>query len=387
MKVAVLIVAAGRGHRVDADVPKQYIPLCGKAVLYHTIEAFQQVPYVDVIQTVIHPNDHDFYHKAIQDLRLLPPVNGGTTRQQSVMRGLQGLGLHEPDLVLIHDAARPFITPGHIENIIVAAAEYGAVIPVLPMTDTVKQIDAHGIMQTLDRSTLVRAQTPQAFRFKLIFMAHRKMEGRELTDDSAIAEACGIRITTLPGDEENFKITTAQDLKKAQNIMNHMTRKNLTDIRTGLGFDVHAFEDGDHVILGGITIPHDHKLKGHSDADVALHAITDALLGAIGGGDIGSHFPPGDDKWRDASSCIFLKHAHKLLEEKQGVISNIDLTIICEAPKIGPHVTAIRGNISEILGLEPTRVSIKATTTERLGFTGRGEGIAAQAIVTVRLPQ
>ncbi|VAV96613.1 2-C-methyl-D-erythritol 4-phosphate cytidylyltransferase / 2-C-methyl-D-erythritol 2,4-cyclodiphosphate synthase [hydrothermal vent metagenome] len=383
MKVAVLIVAAGRGHRLGADLPKQYITLAGKSVLHRTIEAFQQVPYVDLIQTVIHRDDHDLYRQAAGDLDTLPPVNGGGSRQQSVMKGLQSLGVHEPDLVLIHDAARPFISPKQIENIIMESAVHGAIIPVLPMTDTIKKVSGDNIKKTIERHSLARAQTPQAFRFKLIFMAHRKMEGQEMTDDSAIAEACGIQVKTIPGDEDNFKITTQADLIKAE----YMIKSTLTDIRTGLGYDVHAFEDGNQVILGGISIDHDRKLKGHSDADVALHALTDALLGSIGEGDIGTHFPPGDMQWRGASSEIFLKHAAKLLSEKGGIIANLDLTLICEAPKIMPHSAEIRDNIARILELAPDRVSIKATTTEKLGFTGRGEGIAAQAIITVRLPE
>lgn len=383
MKVAVLIVAAGRGHRAGADLPKQYIALGEKAVLHHTITAFLQVPYVKLIQTVIHADDHDLYAQATEYLDILPPVTGGNSRQKSVMKGLQSLGVHEPDLVLIHDAARPFVSPGQIEDIIIKAAEYGAVIPTLPLTDTIKQVGDDKVKTTLDRTSLARAQTPQAFRYKLIFMAHKRLEDKELTDDSAIAEACGIQVMTIVGEERNFKITTGEDLERAQ----AMIRENLTDIRTGQGYDVHAFEAGDTVILGGITIAHDRKLKGHSDADVALHALTDALLGAIGDGDIGSHFPPSDDKWKGASSDIFLKHAHKLLKDKQGLISNIDITIICEAPKISPHRDAMRDNIAGILDLAPTRISIKATTTEKLGFTGRGEGIAAQAIVTIRLPE
>ncbi|MBL4800800.1 MAG: bifunctional 2-C-methyl-D-erythritol 4-phosphate cytidylyltransferase/2-C-methyl-D-erythritol 2,4-cyclodiphosphate synthase [Emcibacter sp.] len=383
MKVAVLIVAAGRGHRVGADLPKQYIPLAGKTVLHHTINSFLQVPYVELIQTVIHQDDKELYLKATQGLTIQPPVNGGDTRQESVMKGLQSLASHEPDIVLIHDAARPFISPKQIENIIVKAVQHGAVIPTIPVVDTVKRVTDGKIEETMDRNQFARAQTPQAFRFKLIFMAHKRMEGKEFTDDSAIAEACGIQVLTLPGDENNFKITTAEDLKKAE----YMIKETLTDIRTGTGFDVHAFESGDKVILGGIPIAHDQKLKGHSDADVALHALTDALLGAIGAGDIGTHFPPSEAKWKGVSSDIFLKHAAMLLTEKKGIVSNIDLTIICEAPKISPHVQAMRDNIADILDLTPDRVSIKATTTEKLGFTGRGEGIAAQAIVTVRLPE
>ncbi len=383
MKVAVLIVAAGRGQRAGTELPKQYMPLGENTILHHALNAFLQVPYVDLILPVIHPDDHELYQKSIADLQLLDPVNGGATRQQSVMKGLQALGPHEPDLVMIHDAARPFVTPGQIENIIIKAAEHGAIVPTLPIVDTVKQVTGDKIEQTIDRNSLARAQTPQAFRYKLIYMAHRKMEGKELTDDSAIAEACGIQVLTIAGDKQNFKITTADDLKKAE----YMIKDKLTDIRTGIGYDVHGFEAGDHVILGGIAIPHDKQLKGHSDADVALHALTDALLGAIGGGDIGTHFPPSDDKWQNENSSTFLKHAHNLLNNKQGTISNIDLTIICEAPKISPHAGAMRNNIAEILNLEPSRISIKATTTEKLGFTGRGEGIAAQAVVTVRLPE
>lgn len=383
MKVAALIVAAGRGHRAGGDCPKQYMPLRGKMVLRHTLEAFSRSPDLNLIQCVIHPDDHDLYDQAITGLDILPPAHGGDTRQQSVMNGLQALAEQEPDLVLIHDGARPFIRPEHIGDIILEAAEHGAVVPTLPLVDTIKNVTNGMIENTLNRAKLARAQTPQAFRFKLIYMAHRRSHSKELTDDSAIAEACGIQVQTIPGDERNFKITTAEDLTKAE----RMLTENLTDIRSGLGYDVHSFEDGDRVILGGITIPHDRKLKGHSDADVALHALTDAVLGAIGEGDIGSHFPPDDLQWQGASSDIFLKHAARLLSDKGGVIANIDLTIICEAPKILPHRDDIRRNIAEILALAPERVSIKATTTEKLGFTGRKEGIAAQAIATIRLPE
>jgi len=383
MKVAVLIVAAGRGHRLGEDLPKQYIALGGKSILRRTIEGFLSAPSVKFVQTVIHENDPALYRQATSGLSILPPVTGGKTRQQSVMRGLQALGSHEPDIVLIHDAARPFISPEQIEKIIVKAAEHGAVIPVLPVIDTVKRLEDGKVTATLDRATLARAQTPQAFLFKLIFMAHRKREGKDMTDDCAVAESCGIQVLTLAGDDRNFKITTREDLIRAEN----MIRKNLTDIRSGTGFDVHAFAPGNHVILGGVRIDHDRELNGHSDADVALHALTDALLGAIGDGDIGRHFPPDDDQWKGVSSDIFLKHAARLLADKGGVIANIDLTIICEAPKITPHSAAMRRNIGEILDLDIARISVKATTTEGLGFTGRREGIAAQAIVTVRLPE
>jgi len=395
MKVAVIIVAAGRGHRAGAGQPKQYLPLCGKSILQHTIESFLNAPYVNLIQTVIHEDDRALYDQATAELSLeifpeislADPVTGGATRQQSVMNGLMALADQEPDLVLIHDAARPFVTPGHIEEIIVKAAGHGAVIPTLPLVDTVKQVRDGRIAKTVDRSMLARAQTPQAFRYKLIYMAHRKLAGkpadRDLTDDCAIAEACGITVLSIPGEERNFKITTPEDLKKAE----QMIKQNLTDIRTGLGYDVHAFEPGNQVILGGVAIDHDRKLKGHSDADVALHALTDALLGAISEGDIGLHFPPTDPQWKGAGSGIFLKHAARLIADRGGLISHIDLTIICEAPKITPHRARIRDNIADMLDLDPSRVSVKATTTEKLGFTGRAEGIAAQAVATVRLPE
>ncbi|NOZ43315.1 MAG: bifunctional 2-C-methyl-D-erythritol 4-phosphate cytidylyltransferase/2-C-methyl-D-erythritol 2,4-cyclodiphosphate synthase [Alphaproteobacteria bacterium] len=388
MKVAVLIVAAGRGQRVGGDVPKQYLPVGGKIILRRSIEAFLNVPAVNLVQIVIHQNDHELYQQATAGLSILPPVTGGATRQQSVMRGLQALGIHEPELVLIHDAARPFVTPEQINHIISKAVDHGAAIPVLPLTDTIKRIDGDSIVTTVERRTLIRAQTPQAFRFKLIFMAHKRMTRHNdatgaLTDDCAVAESCGIRVLTIAGDERNFKITTSEDITRAE----EMIRQNLSDIRTGMGLDVHGFEPGKQVILGGVAIAHDKKLKGHSDADVALHALTDAMFGAIGDGDIGSHFPPDDDQWRGVNSAVFLKHAAKLLADKGGVIANIDLTIICEAPKIGPHREAICDNIAAVLGLETARISVKATTTERLGFTGRREGIAAQAIVTIRLPE
>lgn len=383
IRVCALIVAAGRGHRLGGALPKQYLGLAGKKILRRTLEPFVGAPFIDGVQCVIHADDEELYAQACDGLDLLPPVHGGHTRQQSVLKGLEALAPHDPDLVLIHDAARPFMSMAHLQEIIVACEEFGAVIPTLPLTDTIKQVDGAVIDTTLDRNSLARAQTPQAFRFKVIYMAHRRQEGHDLTDDAAVAESCGLKVHTIAGLEDNFKITTAEDMIKAQRMIKH----TLTDTRSGHGTDVHAFEDGDQVILGGVSIPHTQKLKGHSDADVALHALTDALLGAIAEGDIGSHFPPSDDQWKGASSDIFLRHALKLLQDKGGMISNIDLTIICEAPKIGPHRQAIRQNIAEILDLAVDRISIKATTTEKLGFTGRGEGIAAQAMVLVRLPE
>ncbi|MDG1437674.1 MAG: 2-C-methyl-D-erythritol 2,4-cyclodiphosphate synthase, partial [Emcibacteraceae bacterium] len=278
---------------------------------------------------------------------------------------------------------RPFIDQRIINDLIDAVATSGAVIPALKVTDTIKYMATDKIDSTLDRNYLYRAQTPQAFRYKAIFMAHRRFEKDDMTDDSAIAEKGGLQVRIIDGSEENFKITTQEDLIKAEK----MIGKTYTDVRTGYGVDVHAFEDGDHVILGGIKIPHDKSLKGHSDADVALHAITDAVLGAMALGDIGDHFPPSDDQWKGASSDIFLKHAVELIEKVDGVIAHVDLTIICEKPKIGPHREKIRDRISEIIDLDIARISVKATTTEKLGFTGKGEGIMAQAVVTIRLPE
>jgi len=383
IRVCALIVAAGRGHRVGGETPKQYLDLAGQKILRRTLEPFLKAAFVKDIQCVIHGDDEEFYAQACEGLTLLPAVHGGQTRQQSVLKGLEALAPHDPDLVLIHDAARPFLSQDQLWDVTKACEKFGAVIPALPLTDTIKQMEGQNVCTTLDRNILIRAQTPQAFRFKAIYMAHRRQEGHALTDDAAVAEACGLKVKTIAGQEDNFKITTAQDLTKAE----YMIKQKRTDYRTGYGYDVHAFEEGRQVILGGIKIAHDKKLKGHSDADVALHALTDALLGAIAEGDIGTHFPPSDDQWENAASDIFLRHALKLLQDKDGIISNIDLTIICEAPKIGPHRDKIRQNISEILGLETDRISIKATTTEKLGFTGRGEGMAAEALVSVRLPE
>ncbi len=383
IKNAVIIVAAGRGQRVGGEIPKQYMDIGGISILRRTINIFRDNPAIDHIQVVIHPDDQNLYDAAVSDLELLAPVFGGATRQKSVLNGLEAIGELSPEYVYIHDAARPFLDQDTLNSLIRKVEEYGAVIPALTVTDTIKYMSENHINNTLDRNFLYRAQTPQAFRYKAIFMAHRRHEDKDLTDDSAIAEQSGLKVRIIPGSSDNFKITTTDDLIKAEN----MTQSSYTDIRTGYGIDVHAFETGDHVVLGGIKIPHDQKLKGHSDADVALHAITDALLGAMAMGDIGAHFPPGDDQWKDASSDIFLKHAAKLIDDKDGVIANIDLTIICEAPKIGPHRDLIRDKISEIIDLDIDRISVKATTTEKLGFMGRKEGIMAQAVATIRLPE
>lgn len=380
---AAIIVAAGRGQRIGGEIPKQYLSVGGEIILRRTVKIFLENPDINLVQVIIHPDDRDLYEHAVGDLGLPFPVFGGDTRQQSVLRGLEAIDIHLPEYVYIHDAARPFLSQQILDSLIREVSHCGAVIPALKVTDTIKYMSGDNIDNTLNREFLYRAQTPQAFRYKAIFMAHRRFEKSDLTDDSAIAEKSGIKVRIIPGSEDNFKITTDEDLKKAE----MMSGNSYTDVRIGYGIDVHAFEDGDHVILGGVKIPHDKSLKGHSDADVALHAITDAILGAIAMGDIGDHFPPSDDQWKGATSDIFLKHAAKLVDEKEGVIASIDLTIICEAPKIAPHRELIRDRISEIVDLDIDRISVKATTTEKLGFTGKGEGIMAQAVATIRLPE
>lgn len=380
MSVAAIIVAAGRGVRAGGEMPKQYRALAGKPVLRHTAEAFAGHPSVDRVLVVYNPADQELYNAAVGDLELLPPVAGGASRQESVRNGLQALAAPEtPEVVLIHDAARAFVPPEVIQTVIDAVADGGA-IPALPVVDTLKRAeDGATITETVSRSGLWRAQTPQGFPFAAILAAHEAAAGEELTDDAAVAERAGIAVTVVPGAEENIKLTTQQDFDRAERALAG------TETRTGMGYDVHRFGPGDHVMLCGIAVPHSHGLIGHSDADAGLHALTDALLGAIGAGDIGDHFPPSDPKWAGAPSDVFLKHAAELVAARGGRIVNLDLTLICERPKIGPHRETMRARVSEIVGTSEDRVSIKATTTERLGFTGREEGIAAQAIATIAM--
>ena len=380
IETAALIVAAGRGQRLGGAVPKQYLPLAGKAVLRHSLEAFARHPAVQALRVVIHGDDLDLYNSAAEGLGLLSPVEGGATRQESVRLGLESLDELQPAGVLIHDAARPFADSGLIGRMVEALAKAPGAIPALPVADTIKRGAAGVVVETVDRAALWRAQTPQAFRYREILAAHRAAAGRELTDDAAVAEAAGLAVMLVPGAEENFKVTTEADLSRAARFL-----APATDIRCGNGFDVHRFAAGDKLMLCGIAVPHDRGLEGHSDADVGLHALTDAILGAIGAGDIGQHFPPGDPRWRGADSSRFLAHAAQLATERGGRVLGVDVTIICERPKIGAHRAAMVARIAEILRLDPSRVSVKATTTEGLGFTGRQEGIAAQATATVAL--
>jgi len=380
-----LIVAAGSGERFGGDRPKQYQDLGGRAVLHHTVSAFLRHVAVSSVQVVIQPAHRELYDDAVTGLGLPEPVAGGATRQESVRLGLEQLANLEPapDFVLIHDAARPLIDARTISAVRAKLDEVPAAIAAVPVTDTLKRGDAGGLIDgTVERAGLWRAQTPQGFRFPDILRAHRDLAGAELTDDAAVAEKAGLGVALVQGNADNLKVTNQADMARAALIMSAA----LPDVRTGLGFDVHRFAPGDHVVLCGVKVPYEARLDGHSDADVGLHALTDALLGALAAGDIGSHFPPSDPQWRGADSALFLRHAVGMVSERGGIIAHVDVTLICERPKVGPHREAMVARMAELLDMAPGRVSVKATTTERLGFTGRGEGIAAQAIATIRLP-
>ncbi|MFM2042203.1 MAG: bifunctional enzyme IspD/IspF [Pseudomonadota bacterium] len=382
-----LIVAAGRGARFGTDIPKQYLALAGQSVLARTVAAFQRHPAITGVRVVINPDHRDLYDRAVAGLDLPDPIAGGDTRQQSVRNGLEALaggvaGAGAPDLVLIHDGARPLVDAGTITRVVAALADGPAAIAATPVADTLKRAREGEVVGTVDRTGLWRARTPQGFHFREILAAHRATSGMDLTDDAAVAEEVGMPVRLIPSDPDNLKITHTQDLARAERLI----MAELSDIRLGTGFDVHKFDAGDHVWLCGVKVPHSHTLEGHSDADVGLHALTDAILGAIADGDIGSHFPPTDMRWKGADSARFLAHAGDLVRARGGVIAHVDVTLICERPKIGPHREAMRARIAEILGLVIGRVAVKATTTEGLGFTGRREGIAAQAAATIRLP-
>ena len=378
----VLIVAAGSGQRFGGALPKQYQDLAGKPLLRHCLETFAAHPGITGIQVAINPDHRGLYDQATRGLpHLLAPIPGGASRQDSVLNGLEHLAGHKPDLVLIHDAARPLVDAGIITRTIEALGKHHAVLVAVPVFDTIKREKNGHVGDTVDRRDLWRAQTPQAFQFQDILAAHRRFAGRELTDDAALAEAAGIPVMFVQGSERNFKVTTQEDMERAERMIGGQM-----EFRTGNGFDVHKLIKGDGVTLCGVRIPCEFALEGHSDADVALHALTDAVLGAIGAKDIGAHFPPTDPKWRGAASWKFLDHAAKLVAARGGRIAHCDVTIICEKPKVGPHRDAMVARVAEILGIAADRVSVKATTTEKLGFTGRGEGIAAQATATVALP-
>lgn len=374
-----LVVGAGEGRRFGGEVPKQYCSLAGQPVMRRSLVAFLEHPEVTSVQAVINPGHRAFYDEAARGLGLPDPVDGGASRQESVVRGLESLAEAPPERVLIHDAARPLVAGGVISRVLAALSQSPGAVPALALADTLKRVDGGMVSATVDRQGLWRAQTPQGFRYQDILEAHRRAESSDMTDDAAVAERAGLAVAIVEGDEDNIKITGPEDLIRAERTL------GAGETRTGMGVDAHRFGAGDHVMLCGVAVPHDRGLEGHSDADAGLHAVTDALMGAIGAGDIGGHFPPTDPEWKDASSDVFLRRAGELIAAQGGRISNIDVTLICESPKIGPHREAMVKRIAEILGVPENRVSVKATTTDRLGFTGRGEGIAAQAVATVSL--
>ena len=380
--IVALVVAAGSGSRAGDALPKQYRLLGGRPLLAHALEALRH-PLIEAVRVVIGPGQEDLFHQAVGDAALPAPVAGGATRQQSVRNGLEAIAADGgADLVLVHDAARPFLPGRVVERLVAALEEHEGAVPVLPVVDSLARGD-ESLGDSVDRANLVRVQTPQAFRFDAILDAHRSWTGAaEVTDDAQVARAYGMKVATVEGDTMLEKLTYAEDFDRAEQ---RLTASMVS--RTGLGFDVHALAAGEELWLAGLLIPHHQGLKGHSDADVALHALTDALLGAAGEGDIGDHFPPSDPQWRGAPSSRFLEHARDLIEARGGRIDHVDLTIICEAPRIGPHKQAMRQRIATLLRVPDARVSLKATTTERLGFTGRGEGIAAQAVASIRLPE
>lgn len=374
MTTAAIIVAAGRGLRAGGGVPKQWRSLGGRLVVEHALARFAAHPAIDRTLLVVSPQDMGKY--PLPDLSKFDLVAGGATRRASVLAGLQALdGTY--DHVLIHDGARPCVSRDIIWRVLEALQTHKAAAPALPVVDALWSGQDGIVNGPVDRSGLYRAQTPQGFDLTAITTAHQTYIG-DAADDVEIARAAGLEVAIVDGSEDNLKITTADDFTRAARIL-----RDQMDIRTGNGFDVHRFGEGSQVILCGVAVPHDHGLQGHSDADVGMHAVTDAIYGALAQGDIGRHFPPSDPQWKGAASDIFLRHAVDLAGRMNYRIGNVDCTLICEFPKIGPHADAMQTRMAEIMGLRPDQVSIKATTSEKLGFTGRGEGIAAQASATL----
>ena len=384
-----LIVAAGESRRAGGDTPKQYQMLGEKSLLRRTAEAFLAHPGISAVRVVIHPAHTRYYEEHAKGLNLMEPVTGGTTRQESVKQGLHSLKNNPPDFVLVHDAARPNISAELITQTLAALEESKAVIPALPVIDTLKHVEGGRVVGTIERKKLFRAQTPQGFHFSALLNAHDQCTDNSYTDDAAVAENAGLEVKIIPGSEHNYKITTVEDMRDAQTLLMQQH-----EIRVGMGVDAHrlAPHDADTpashrvVKLCGVDVPFEFALEGHSDADVGLHAIVDALLGAMGEGDIGAHFPPSDPRWRGVNSSRFVLHAYQLLTQKHGSIQHIDVSLICERPRIGPYRDQMVKSVADMLDINSARVSVKATTTERMGFTGRGEGIVAQAVVTIKLP-
>lgn len=389
MSVAVVIVAGGAGFRAGGELPKQYQLIGGKPVIWWTLKAFAEHPGISHVQTVIGAGHENLFAAAIGDLRVAPPVVGGATRQDSCRIGVAACSSAGVKRVLIHDAARPFVSADLISHVIAELERSESVIPGLPIADTIKHAPGGLVERTVDRQSMWSIQTPQGFDLAIILAAHTKAHEQNLlglTDDAAVAEKFGIKVRVIAGRTENRKLTTAEDVHEADRILTAMANSERLDVRVGQGIDFHEFEAGDGVVLCGVKIPHDKKLKGHSDADAAMHALTDAILGALGEGDIGSHFPPSDPQWKGAASSIFLKKAVDLMTSRNGIIANVDITILAETPRVGPHIEAMKTLLSPLLHLSKDRIAIKATTTEQLGAIGRREGLAAFAMATVRLP-
>ncbi len=390
-KVAALIVAGGVGERMGGRVPKQYWNLGGRAVMARTIQAFSSSAEIEDVWVVINPNHQQLYEDACGQVSVAGVVHGGATRQASVYAGLMAMKDASPDYVLIHDAVRPFVSHVLIERVIARLEQDLCVVPVIAVTDTLKEISGEeGIARTVPRDDLAAVQTPQGFDYAKILKAHELHRDESFTDDAALIEVLGGKVVRVDGDLRNMKLTTSHDWVQAR-----LQVDTSMETRVGSGYDVHrlvAFDGavpaGERSIrLGGIDIPHHMKLEGHSDADVVLHALVDALLGAMGKGDIGQHFPPSDARLKGMDSSHFVKEACTMLEHLGGTITHIDLTVICEAPRIGQYREAMQQRIANVMGTEPNRINIKATTTEKLGYTGRGEGIATQAIATLSLPK
>ena len=376
MRIAALLVAAGSGSRFGADQPKQFLSLAGEPVIRRAARAL--AAHAPLLQPV---GEAQAIAAALQGLVHLPPVAGGATRQASVRAGLEALAAHAPDVVLVHDAARPLIPPGTIAALLAALQDAPGAIPAVPVADTLKRVAAGRISATVPRAGLFRAQTPQAFRFAPLLAAHRAAGPDPVTDDAALLEAAGLAVAIVPGSEDNIKLTYPEDLMRLERALGVALWPHV-----GTGFDVHAFAPGRALVLCGVVVAHERGLAGHSDADVGIHALCDAIYGALAEGDIGRHFPPSEAAWKDADSARFLVHAAGRIAARGGVLAHADVTLICERPKIGPHAAAMCARLAALAGVDAGRVSVKATTTERLGFTGRGEGIAAQAVATVLLP-
>lgn len=388
MTVAAVIVAGGSGLRAGGETPKQYQLIGGKPVIWWTLKAFADHPEISHVQVVVGDGQQDEFTRATQGLDLPPHVIGGATRQDSCRIGVEACAPHLPRKLLIHDAARPFISADLISDVIAHLDHTDAVIPGLRIAETLKLAPEGTIHKTIDRSNIWLAQTPQGFTFSKILEAHRKAAREQtagLTDDASVAEQAGIVVRMIMGHTDNVKLTTAKDIEQANHKLSQSSQ-SFYETRMGQGIDFHVFAAGKSLWLCGVEIPHTHKLKGHSDADVALHALTDAILGAIGEGDIGTHFPPTDQQWKNAASRIFVEKALSLLGQRGGRLVNVDITIMAEAPKVSPHLSDMKASLSTLLKITPDRIAIKATTTEKMGALGRKEGMAAMAIASVRMP-